>query len=274
MLEWMSRLAKPLPQAPVFLEDLAWPHVQALQAAGMTTLLLPVGATEQHGPHLPLNTDSVIATSACAYASALTCVPVLPTIRIGVSIGHTEKWLGTISVFHETLINTVKDIARWCVATGWKQLIIVNSHCGNDAALRVAVDRLRFDFVGQFAVAVRNTWALSAGIAASFTEDASDWHANKAETDLMMFLAPESVHMAELADAEDPDRTADCVFPWMVAHTSTNGVTGTPGIGNASHGQDLLTAIGTCLATLIDSARTESAPLPWKRTTSAFGPPS
>jgi creatinine amidohydrolase len=272
MLEWMSRLAVPLPQAPVFLEDLAWPHVQALLDAGMTTLMLPVGATEQHGPHLPLNTDSVIATSACAYASALTGVPVLPTIRVGVSIGHTEKWPGTISVFHETLINTVKEIAQWCAATGWKQLIIVNAHCGNDAALRVAVDRLRFDLAGQFAVAVRNTWSLSPGVEAAFTADARDWHANRAETDLMRFLAPDSVHKAELRDAEDPDRTADCVFPWMVANTSTNGVTGTPGIGNASHGEELLTAIGTCLATLIDSARTESPPLPWKRTTPLFGP--
>src|SRR5882757_3508331 len=161
MTEWMSRLAEPPPHAPVFLEELAWPQVQALQESGMRTLMLPVGATEQHGPHLPLNTDSIIATSSCAYASAQTGVPVLPTIRISVSIGHTEKWPGTFAIFHETLIDTVKDIARWCVATGWKQLILVNSHFGNDAALRVAVDRLRFDLAGQLAVATRNTWALS-----------------------------------------------------------------------------------------------------------------
>ncbi len=157
MTNWMTRLTEPLPRAPLFLEELAWPQVQALQESGMKTLLLPIGATEQHGPHLPLNTDSVIATAACAYASALTGVPVLPTVRISVSIGHTEKWPGTFAIFHETLIDTIKDIARWCAATGWKQLVLVNSHFGNDAALRVAVDRLRFNLVGQFAIATRNT---------------------------------------------------------------------------------------------------------------------
>jgi creatinine amidohydrolase len=239
----------------------------------MRTLLLPVGATEQHGPHLPLNTDSVIATSACAYASALTGVPVLPAIRIGVSIGHTEKWPGTFSVFHETLIDTVKEIARWCAATGWQRLVIVNSHLGNDAALRVAVDRIRFDLCGQLAIATRNTWALTAEINEAFLADATDWHANRAETDLMMFLAPGSVRTESLPGAADPDRTSGCVFPWMVANTSTNGATGAPGIGNSTHGERLLKLIGTSLALLLTRAEIETPPLPWKRTTPVFGGP-
>ncbi len=270
MLDWMSRLAEPLPVQPVFLEELAWPQVRALQDSGMKTLLLPIGATEQHGPHLPLNTDSVIATSACAFASALTGVPVLPTVKISVSIGHTEKWPGTLAIFHETLINTVKDIARWCVGTGWEQLIIVNSHYGNDAALRVAVDRLRFDLVGQFSIAMRNTWALSPEIAKAFTKDADDWHANEAETNLMSFLAPESVRQEALPIAADPDRTAHRVFPWMVANTSANGTTGTPGIGNATYGQALLRLIGMSLADTITRARSEKPPLDWARTTTVF----
>lgn len=237
----------------------------------MTTIMLPIGATEQHGPHLPINTDSVIATASCAYASALSGVPVLPTLRISASIGHTEKWPGTFAIFHETLIDTVKDIARWCAATGWKQLILVNSHFGNDAALRVAVDRLRFDLVGQLAIATRNTWALSPELSAAFTADAADWHANRAETDLMMFLSPETVDTSKVAEAKDPDRTIGCVFPWMVAHTSSNGVTGSPGIGNPTHGEALLKLIGTGLATLLAKARTEMPPLLWVRSTPVFG---
>lgn len=265
MEPWISRLKTPLPQAPVFLDALAWPQVQALLDAGMKTLILPVGATEQHGPHLPLSTDSIIATAASAYASAVTSVPVLPTLRVGVSIGHTEKWPGTFAIFHETLINTVKEIAQWAVATGWEQLILVNSHCGNDAALRVAVDRLRFDFTGRLAVLMRNTWSLTQEIEQAFTEDALDWHANKAETDLMLFLAPELVRQDALAKADDPDRTGDCVFPWMVANTSRNGVTGSPNMGNATHGEALLEQIGMSLATLVHRARTETPPLPWSR---------
>lgn len=269
MESWISRLKTPLPQAPLFLDALTWPQVQAQLDAGMKTLILPVGATEQHGPHLPLSTDSLIATAASAYASALTGVPVLPTLRISVSIGHTEKWPGTFAIFHETLINTVKEIAQWAVATGWEQLIIVNSHCGNDAALRVAVDRLRFDCPGRLAVLMRNTWSLTKEIEQAFTEDATDWHANKAETDLMLFLAPELVLMEALATADDPDRTGGCVFPWMVANTSLNGVTGAPRMGNATHGEALLREIGMSLATLIQRARTETPPLPWSRESDA-----
>lgn len=270
-MEWLTCLAEPLPRAPLFLEEMTWPQVQTLQASGMTTLMLPIGATEQHGPHLPINTDSVIATAACAYASALSGVPVLPTQRISVSLGHTEKWPGTFSIFHETLIQMVKEIAHWCAATGWSQLIVVNSHCGNDAALRVAIDRLRFDLVGRLSIATRNTWALSPEIHAAFTEDAADWHANRAETDLMMFLAPGTVDRTRLGEAGDADRTGNCVFPWMVAHTSSNGTTGFPGIGNPTHGEALLKLIGTGLATLLDRARTETPPLPWARRTPFFG---
>ena len=271
MLRWLSRLSAPLPASPILVEELPWPQLAALQEAGVRSLMLPLGATEQHGPHLPVNTDSVIATACCCYASALTGVPVLPTLPITVSIGHTEKWPGTFAIFHETLIAMVKEIARWCVATGWKQLILVNSHCGNDAALRVAVDRLRFDLAGSLDVATRNTWSLTPEIEAAFTADAADWHANKAETDLMLFLKPHLVQYESLATADDPDRTQGKVFPWMVAQTSGNGVTGRPSIGNATHGEVLLQRIGTALARLLVQARNETPPLPWTRSTAAFG---
>lgn len=251
--------------APVLLENLAWPDAQRTFD---DVLLLPVGATEQHGPHLPLNTDTLIATSACHYASERTGAPVLPALRYTVSLGHTEKWPGTFAIMHEVLMNTVRDIVRWVVASGWKRLLIVNSHFGNDAPLRCAVDRLRFDFVGRLLVAVRNTWSLTPGIAGEFTHDALDWHANEAETSLLLHIAPNLVCMDRLAD--DPDRTAGCVFPHLVAHTSTNGVTGRPSEASAECGAKLLAEIGDALVALIERARTEQAPLAWLRTTTAF----
>src|SRR5688572_10817177 len=174
--------------SPVLLEQLPWPDAQRTLD---DVLLLPVGAIEQHGPHLPLNTDTLIATASCHYASAQTGAPVLPALSYTVSLGHTEKWPGTFAIMHETLMNTVRDIARWAVANGWKRLLLINSHFGNDAPLRCAVDRLRFDFVGQLLIAVRNTWALTPSIAAQFTHDAADWHANEAETSLLLHVAPQ-----------------------------------------------------------------------------------
>lgn len=250
---------------PVLLEQLAWPDAQRTLD---DVLLLPVGAIEQHGPHLPLNTDTLIATASCHYASAQTGAPVLPALSYTVSLGHTEKWPGTFAIMHETLMNTVREIAQWAVANGWKRLLIVNSHFGNDAPLRCAVDRLRFDFVGKLFVAVRNTWALTQSIAAKFTHDAADWHANEAETSLLLHVAPQFVRTNRIED--DLDRTAGCVFPHMVPHTSTNGVTGCPSEATVERGAALLREIGDALVELIDRARIEQPPLAWERTTTAF----
>jgi len=251
----------------MLLESMAWPDVRETLNE---VLLLPVGATEQHGPHLPLNTDTIIAGAACAYASAQTGVPVLPTLSYTVSLGHTEKWPGTFAIFHETLLCTVREIARWAVASGWKRMLIINSHFGNDAPLRCAVDRLRFDFPGQLLVATRNTWQLTPEIAAHFTHDANDWHANEAETSLLLFLTPEAVRLDRLSIADDPDRTGGCVFPHMVAHTSANGVTGSPTLASADRGRQLMEKIGAALSSLILTARSEEPPLKWTRRNHVF----
>jgi creatinine amidohydrolase len=195
---------------------------------------------------------------------------VLPALSFTVSLGHTEKWPGTFAIFHETLMSTVREIARWAIAAGWRRLLLVNSHFGNDAALRCAVDRLRFDFPGNFFVATRNTWELTPSLAEQFTHDAADWHANDAETSLLLCLAPHTVRTERMVVANDADRTRDCIFPHMVAHTSTNGVTGTPALATAERGAALINEMGTALAQLIERARTEQPPLGWSRTTTAF----
>jgi len=268
-LAWLSQLYPQLTRGPVLLDALPWPDLQQMLEAGHDLLLLPVGATEQHGPHLPINTDTLIATATCQAASALTGAPMLPALNYTVSLGHTEKWPGTFALFHETLIATVREIGRWAFATGWKRLLIVNSHFGNDAPLRCAVDRLRFDFPGQLSVAMRNSWALSPSISAAFTSDAADWHANEAETSLLLFAAPDLVR-ADFAAADDPDRTAGCVFPHLVAHTSTNGVTGFPSRATAARGAALLREMADALAATIEAARRDQPPLAWSRTSTAF----
>lgn len=257
---WFAHLPAPPPRSPVLLERLAWPD--AASTLG-DVLLLPVGAMEQHGPHLPLNTDTVIAQSTCQLASALTGAPVLPALGYSVSLGHTVKWPGTFSLFHETLMLTVREIAQWAADSGWKRLLIVNSHYGNDAALRCAVDRLRHDLGGNLLTATRNTWALMPEIAGRFTHDAADWHANEAETSLMLFLDPAAVAKDRMDNADDPDRTTECVFPHRVAHTSLNGVTGQPSLGTAEQGARLISQMGEALADLIERAREEAPPLSW-----------
>ena len=248
-----------LPGQPLRLEECSWRALAEVLAAGSDMLLLPIGATEQHGPHLPVNTDTTIASAVCAYASAKTQVPMLPALAYGVSVGHTMKWPGTFSLDHETLIATIRQLSLWAVKTGWKRLLIVNAHFGNDASLRVAVDRVRTELLGQFQIGLKHTYQLTPEIWSYFISDADDLHANCAETDLMLHLAPKTVRMDWVED--DPDRTAGLVFSYPVSQTSLNGITGKPSLGSAQRGKELFEQMGEALAALVTRARTEQPPL-------------
>ena len=255
-----SRVERLAGAPPRRLEDLPWPAIRALQDEGEELLVIPLGATEQHGPHLPVNTDTIIAEAVCAYASAKTGVPAAPVQPYTVSIGHTSKWPGTFSLSPATFVEMLQSLGEWCLRTGWKRLLFVNSHFGNDASLRVAVDLLRTTYLGSLQVGLRHVFQLTPEIWQAYTEDADDLHANKAETDLMLFLAPEVVDMEAVAD--DPDRTAGTVFSYPVAQTSLNGVTGRPSEGDADDGRRLFLAMGEALATVLEEARNEEPPLP------------
>lgn len=250
-------------KSPVLWESLTWSQIEALQQNGMDMCILPVGATEQHGPHLPVNTDSAIATATCWYASAITGVPVLPTLTYGCSLGHTERWNGTLSFYPETLSLIIREIAEWLVRTHWRRLLIVNSHFGNLSPIRCAIDRLRFTYPGQFQVGVRNTYELSPEILQYFTHDGDDIHANRAETALMLLLTPDAVDTNAIQD--DPDRTQGKVFTYVVPQTSTNGVTGSPSLATVEEGEALLIQMGEALAGMVKSAMVEEPPIHWSR---------
>jgi creatinine amidohydrolase len=245
---------------PVLWEEMTWPEIAALRDGGVDMALLPLGATEQHGPHLPLNTDSLFASAMCMYASAKTGIPVLPTVSYGCSLGHTDHWPGTISLFPETLSMTIREIAGFLIRTGFRRLLIVNSHWGNTSSLRCAIDRIRFDHSRQFQIGLKNSFEFTKSVWSQFIDDGEDFHANRAETALMMYLNPKGVRVDKIQD--DPDRTAGKVFTYVVPLTSTNGVTGHPSRANAEDGRRLFIEMGDALTGFVQSARTETSPLP------------
>jgi creatinine amidohydrolase len=194
-------------------------------------------------------------------------------MAVTVSHGHTAKWPGTFSLRHETFIAAVREIAAWAAATGWKRLLFVNSHFGNDASLRVAVDQIRVEHMGTLLVGCRNTFSLTPEIWEEFISDAEDLHANAAETSMMLHLAPHLVRSTENAD--DPDRTGNSVFSYPVAQTSVNGVTGFPSQATPDAGAALFLQIGNALATLLERAITDEPPLPpreWSQICRTRGP--
>jgi creatinine amidohydrolase len=243
------------PDGPRLLAELTWPEIAAL---GEELCLLPVGATEQHGPHLPVSTDTDIAEAVCCEASRRTGVPLLPTLWAGSSQAHTTAWPGTLSLPPRLLVEVVLELARWVRASGFTKLLILNAHVGNAAPLRVAVDEIRPG--GDLRTGLLSWYELTPEIAAEVTADAVDWHAHAAETSLMLHLRPELVDLTQVRD--DPDRTGGLVFSYTVAETSREGLTGKPSLGSAEDGARLFEALVAALVERIEAARAEQAPLP------------
>ncbi|MEU6355552.1 mycofactocin biosynthesis peptidyl-dipeptidase MftE [Streptomyces sp. NPDC047072] len=191
-------------------------------------VLVPVGSTEQHGPHLPLDTDSVIARAVADHASRLLPGEVLvaPTLSYGAS-GEHAHFPGTVSIGHEALstvlVELVRSLSLWA-----GQVVFVNGHGGNAATLDRAVAQLR-------AEGHEVAWT-GCGV------PGGDAHAGRTETSLMLHLAPRSVRL-DAAVAGDT-RPIAALMPDLVAHgvraVSPSGVLGDPAGASAAEGRRLL----------------------------------
>jgi creatinine amidohydrolase len=243
---------------PCLLAELSWPQIRDLVEHGEELCVLPVGATEQHGPHLPVSTDADIAEAICREASRRTGVPVLPTLWAGSSHAHTDAWPGTLSLPARLLVDVVVELSRWVGAAGFRKLLLVNAHVGNLGPLRVAVDEIRTR--GGLRVGLVHWYELTPAIAAEVTADAEDWHAHAAETALMLHLRPLLVDSSRARD--DPDRTKGLVLSYTVPETSVEGVTGAPSQATAEQGAKLFEAVVDALVGRLEAARTEAPPLP------------
>lgn len=247
-------------QKPLAWGNLSWPEIAALAASGIDGVILPCGATEQHGPHLGTGMDASLATILGDAVSAATGVPVLPTVHYGCSLGHSHRWPGTLALQPQTLIALITDIGDWSFQAGFKRLFLLNTHVTNHAPLRCALEILRSQH-DDFMVAVINAAEASPRVRREFFSDAADWHANAAETALMLARSPELVRHRLVKKADDPDRTKGLVFAHPVNRTSTNGVTGYPSRATKAQGQRLLRWLVTDLAKLVRRGMRERSPL-------------
>jgi creatinine amidohydrolase len=240
--------------------DTTWSELPALLASCSQSAMLPVGATEQHGPHLGCGVDSIIAEELCTAVAAKTGVPMLPILPYGCSAGHSQRWPGTIALTPTLMIDLVKQIGDWAYHSGVRRLFIVNAHVTNAAPLRCALEMLRAEH-DDLMVAVINTATLSQRVQQFSCADAADWHANDAETSLMLAIAPEGVRPDKLIEADDPDRTVGCIFSHPVNRTSKNGVTGTPSIATAEKGRQWFDWLVDDLSALVLKGTQETPPL-------------
>lgn len=237
-----------------------WTELPHDLGAAAQSAILPVGAVEQHGPHIGCGMDFVLADRLCTAVAARTRVPALPALPYGCSLGHSRRWPGTIAVKPGTLIDFIKEIGDWAFHSGVRRLFIVNTHVTNAAPLRCALELLRAEH-DDLMVVLFNSATISQRVREFHFADAGDWHANDAETSLMLATAPKMVRMELLEGADDPDRTKTCVFAHPVNRTSRNGVTGFPSRATAEKGRVWFEWMVEDLTALIVRGMTETPPL-------------
>jgi creatinine amidohydrolase len=229
----------------------SWKDVEE-HVAGNGLAVLPFGALEQHGPHLSLDTDTVLASGvAGAVADALDAL-LLPALAIGDSWGfHTFP--GTVSLAHDTVAAIGYDVCESLAGTGFRALVVLNGHHGNRAPLAVAARRSQAEL--GFPVLVLDYPNLEE-IARRYceSEPASPfYHADEVETSLMLHLAPERVRM-ELAAPEYPEVPASYgAQPMNLRGITDSGVFGDPTTATAEKGRLILEAIVEACRPLLDA---------------------
>jgi mycofactocin precursor peptide peptidase len=215
-------------------------YLQVEATGGRSLLAVPLGSLEQHGPHLPLDTDTRIAVALTkGLAARRAAVAVAPAVAYGAS-GEHAGFPGTLLVGHGVLANLLVELVRSSRGS-FAGVVLVSAHGGNEEALRSVTERSgrEGDDVLVFPVAI----------------EGGDAHAGRTETSLMLALDPAAVRL-ELAAAgcTEPLRT---LLPRLRAEgvrpVSSNGVLGDPAGASAEEGRALLDALVTDLAATVAS---------------------
>lgn len=243
---------------PVLWEELSWEQITALRDSGMNLVILPVGATEQHALHLPVGVDTFSAVAVAHGVSAETGIPVLPALPYGCSLGHSKKWAGTISLRPETLSALVLEIAEWVYSAGFTRLLLLNGHVTNWAPLRCGLENVRHTYP-DLRIALRSIWEISPQVHELYHQDAANFHANRAETSVMLALRPDLVQLDKAVD--EPDRSACCFFAYQVSKESVYGGVGAPSQADLPLGKEILETCVRQLSAQLKRAITEGTPL-------------
>ncbi|WP_256685078.1 creatininase family protein [Halococcus qingdaonensis] len=215
--------------------------------------LLPVGSTEQHGPHAPLGTDHLTARAVAANAADVREendeeIVVAPAIPVGIAEEH-RQFTGTLWVSPDSFREYVRDVLTSLASHGWRKIVVVNGHGGNVGALReVCADVTRHEE----AYAVPFTWFDAIGA----TEMG---HGGPVETAMLRATDPELVRDERIGEASAgaSDRWGEWVSGTNLAFDSAeftdNGAVGDPGEGTIERGEELLEEATTALVTLLDA---------------------
>ncbi|WP_338058094.1 creatininase family protein [Streptomyces cavernae] len=212
---------------------------EEVRARGSRVAVLPVGSLEQHGPYLPLTTDTVVACTIAGEIARVYPVQLLPPVTISCSHEHAA-WPGTVSISAATLHAVIRDIASSLHRSGVDSLVVVNGHGGNYVLGNVVQE----SFGGDVRMALfpgLDDWEIARERAAVETSLLTDMHAGEIETSILLHAHPELVRPGyETSDWVADDRR-HLLTLGMSAYTDS-GVIGRPSRASAEKGKELLAA--------------------------------
>lgn len=215
-------------------------------------VVFPVGAFEQHGPHLPLLTDTIIAEAICRRAveaaSARATVLLMPPIWVGASSNHLD-FAGTLSVSDELFVRYVAELLMCQVSHGLKRFFLLNAHGRNLAPLQLAARSVRDQTDGTVLVAVANYWHLIPEVISEVRESPIGGmaHACEFETSAMLHIDPTTV---------EPSRAKSYVLQSKTKHLALDFLS-SGRVSLAFHSKDLTPSgvIGDAEAATADKGR-------------------
>jgi creatinine amidohydrolase len=232
-----------------------------------TVAVLPVAATEQHGPHLPLRVDQALVDGvvAAALPQLPASVPVLflPTQQVGYSPEHSA-FAGTLTLSPSTVIATWVELGECVARAGVKKLLLLNSHGGQVSLMDIVARELRTRC--QLIVYSCSWWTLPLGDAATglFSADEHRFgvHAGEIETSMMLALQPERVDMAQARHFRSTSQDRAAQYPvlgngtsaklgWAMQDYNAQGAAGNAAGATAEKGRAVLDAAGRELARLV-----------------------
>lgn len=234
--------------------------------AAQTVAILPVGAVEQHGPHLPLKVDTAlvegVVDAALPLMAADVPVLVLPTQAIGLSLEH-EDYAGTLSLSPATLLAVWTELGVCVARAGVKKLLIFNAHGGNVSSMDIVARQLRM----QCGLLVyHSSWfnlPQPAGVNEAFSahEHRFGVHGGETETSMMLHLAPELVRMEHARNFASSSEVRARQFPilgngksaklgWAMQDYNPQGAAGNAAAADAQRGQALVQGAAASLAQL------------------------
>ena len=248
-----------------------WAHLKspdfARLDAARTVAVLPVAATEQHGPHLPLGVDTDLLEGVLAHClphlPAQAPVLILPTQTVGRSIEH-ESFAGTLSVDSAALIGHWLDLGRSVARAGLKKLVLLNAHGGNVSTLDIVGRELRARHGLTVLMVHTFDLQLPAAVQGLFSaqEQRFGVHGGEIETSMMLALHPERVDMALAQNFVSSSQHRAATYPvlgdgrsarlaWAMQDLHPLGAAGHAAAATADKGRAVLQASGQVLAQLL-----------------------